>query len=170
MQHNRAPLCCESVLPLGPLRSASDAAPTSTFEVSGVSNIQVPLMLSRWVVPLVWVPLITWGLACAEGQRRAVGGPLSQLLAGLVLGAALWQCLEYAVHRFVFHNEPTSAWGVTVCGDRTQPDHHVWPCCCRSTRAVHHAASCQFDDVRGRFPPLGHARTTRVVNIEMTCL
>ncbi len=64
---------------------------------------------------MFWLPIIAWGLARAEAQRRAAGGPLSLLLAGLALGAALWQCLEYAVHRFVFHNEPSSMWGVTVC-------------------------------------------------------
>ena len=63
----------------------------------------------------MWVPFIAWGLARAESQRRAGGGPLTLLLAGLALGVALWQCLEYAVHRFVFHKEPCSAWGVTVC-------------------------------------------------------
>jgi len=65
-------------------------------------------------VPLVWLPLIGWGLARADAQRRAAGDPPAALLVGLALGGALWQCLEYAVHRFVFHNEPNSAWGVTV--------------------------------------------------------
>ena len=62
----------------------------------------------------MWLPLIAWGLARADAQRRAAGEAPAMLLAGLVLGCALWQALEYAVHRFVFHNEPNSAWGVTV--------------------------------------------------------
>ncbi len=62
----------------------------------------------------MWLPLIGWGLARADAQRRAAGDPPAALLVGLALGGALWQCLEYAVHRFVFHNEPNSAWGVTV--------------------------------------------------------
>ena len=39
----------------------------------------------------MWVPLIAWGLARADCQRRAAGDPLAQLLAGLVLGVVLWQ-------------------------------------------------------------------------------
>ncbi len=74
----------------------------------------LPAPLCRWVVPLVWLPLIAWGLTRADAQRRAAEYSPAMLLAGLLLGGTLWQCLEYAVHRFVFHNEPTSAWGVTV--------------------------------------------------------
>src|SRR5207253_6031919 len=59
--------------------------------------------------PLVlYVPVITYMLYLALWQRR-----LSILaVAGLfMLGALIWTLLEYIVHRYIFHYEPTSRVG-----------------------------------------------------------
>ncbi len=36
------------------------------------------------------------------------------LLLTCVAGMFIWQVMEYAIHRFVFHREPSGYWGVTV--------------------------------------------------------
>src|SRR5438105_11392519 len=59
--------------------------------------------------PLVlYVPVIIYMLYLAFWQRR-----LSILaVAGLFLvGALIWSLLEYVIHRYVFHYEPTSRVG-----------------------------------------------------------
>ena len=62
----------------------------------------------------MWLPYIAFGVARADMQRRAAGDPPAQLLAGLALGMGLWQVLEYVLHRFVFHYEPSDVVGITV--------------------------------------------------------
>lgn len=61
------------------------------------------------VTPLVFfVPVIGYTLYLALGPR----GLSIVATAGLfVLGLVLWTLVEYAMHRYLFHYEPTSRWG-----------------------------------------------------------
>ena len=63
---------------------------------------------------MVWTPVILWGIHRALGASAAAGLSTTVVLAALALGFLLWQALEYSIHRFVFHQEPSSYWGVTV--------------------------------------------------------
>jgi dihydroceramide fatty acyl 2-hydroxylase len=64
-----------------------------------------------WVVPLVWLPV--FGGLCAAALRRGV--PPASLAALQVQGVLLWQGLEYAIHRFLFHARVGSSyWGITA--------------------------------------------------------
>jgi sterol desaturase/sphingolipid hydroxylase (fatty acid hydroxylase superfamily) len=60
------------------------------------------------VTPLViYVPMTAWMIYLAA-QR----GLSALSIAGLVVcGLAIWSLVEYTMHRFVFHYEPTSSWG-----------------------------------------------------------
>ncbi|KAK9806383.1 hypothetical protein WJX72_012279 [[Myrmecia] bisecta] len=64
-----------------------------------------------WVVPLCWIPVLlllgTYILGFQQGLSRAV-------LGRAAAGVLLWQLIEYCVHRFLFHAEPTSYWGITL--------------------------------------------------------
>lgn len=64
----------------------------------------------RWVVPCIWVPitlaLLARALSTWSDQPAAA---CSLILAGLIL----WQLIEYCLHRFIFHAEPTEYWGIT---------------------------------------------------------
>lgn len=51
-----------------------------------------------WVVPLVWVPCVLYGLSLASE-----GLPISQLFGYWVFGVLFWTLLEYILHRFLFH-------------------------------------------------------------------
>lgn len=64
-----------------------------------------------WVVPCLWAPVY---VAVAAHARAAYAWPLPHLAALLALGVVLWQLLEYAIHRFVFHAPCTSYWGITL--------------------------------------------------------
>jgi dihydroceramide fatty acyl 2-hydroxylase len=57
-----------------------------------------------WVIPLVWLPLAAWSLrkAVTMGNLGAL-----QLLYCILVGLIAWQGLEYGLHRFLFHIEPT---------------------------------------------------------------
>lgn len=63
-----------------------------------------------WVVPCIWVPitlaLLARALSTWSDQPAAA---CSLILAGLIL----WQLIEYCLHRFIFHAEPTEYWGIT---------------------------------------------------------
>lgn len=62
----------------------------------------------RYMVPCLWLPVT---LACLVAARSL---PVPLLLAAALGGATLWQLMEYAIHRFVFHREPCGYWGVTL--------------------------------------------------------
>lgn len=64
-----------------------------------------------WLVPLVWIPIYA-ALSLRALQRYDV--PLLQLAALQLQGIALWQLLEYIIHRFFFHLQVGSYWGITV--------------------------------------------------------
>ena len=64
-----------------------------------------------WVVPLIWGPVFVGSAALAKTQHS---WPLPALLALLAAGVVLWQLLEYLIHRFAFHSQPSSYWGITL--------------------------------------------------------
>ncbi|KAF6260348.1 hypothetical protein COO60DRAFT_899705 [Scenedesmus sp. NREL 46B-D3] len=64
-----------------------------------------------WVVPLVWFPIYA-AVSCAAARLYGVGAP--QLLALQLQGIVLWQAIEYAIHRFLFHAHVSSYWGITL--------------------------------------------------------
>lgn len=60
----------------------------------------------RWVVPLLWGPLVMAGLAACLADAAGHGGPpaVGSAAAHVGLGAVLWQLAEYCLHRWVrFH-------------------------------------------------------------------
>jgi sterol desaturase/sphingolipid hydroxylase (fatty acid hydroxylase superfamily) len=60
------------------------------------------------IVPgLLWTPLVVWLLWRSFAVRRLDGGAVVALAAA---GLIVWSFTEYAMHRFVFHLQPTSAW------------------------------------------------------------
>ena len=63
---------------------------------------------------MVWTPVVTWGIYKALESSADFGVSPAMVLGALVLGFLIWQALEYSIHRFVFHQQPTSYWGVTV--------------------------------------------------------
>jgi dihydroceramide fatty acyl 2-hydroxylase len=63
-----------------------------------------------WVVPLLWLPLFT---ACLGRTVAAHGTPLHAALGLVLLGVVGWQLLEYLIHRFIFHAELNTSFGIT---------------------------------------------------------
>jgi sterol desaturase/sphingolipid hydroxylase (fatty acid hydroxylase superfamily) len=60
-------------------------------------------------VPLiVYVPVITWFIYRAF---EVSGNTLITFVELTVAGLLFWSLTEYVLHRFIFHYEPTSAWG-----------------------------------------------------------
>jgi 4-hydroxysphinganine ceramide fatty acyl 2-hydroxylase len=63
-------------------------------------NFLEPLSLTPWwVVPMLWLPLVGYGLYLASDGFPSV---LNQA-AFWGLGLAIWTLLEYLLHRFIFH-------------------------------------------------------------------
>ena len=61
------------------------------------------------VTPLViYLPVIGYMLHVAVGQRGLSIGAVAGLFA---CGVLLWSLVEYTMHRWVFHYQPTSRWG-----------------------------------------------------------
>lgn len=54
-----------------------------------------------WSPYVVWTPAAGWLLASATA-------PAAARVAALVAGALAWTCIEYALHRWVFHLAPTT--------------------------------------------------------------
>lgn len=61
-----------------------------------------------WVVPLLWLPLFTASLAWAGAEL-----PVAHAAALVLAGVVAWQLVEYCIHRFAFHAESDSYWGIT---------------------------------------------------------
>ena len=57
---------------------------------------------------VIYLPVIGWMLDLAVRQR---GMPIGAAAGFLVLGVLIWTLVEYTMHRWVFHYEPTSRWG-----------------------------------------------------------
>lgn len=98
-----------------------------------------------WLVPLFWVPAIAgiihvgWQRAaatCTTDTQITIAGSLAGSLAG---GLLLWTCIEYALHRWVFHMETRGA-SVARC-----TVHFV-------LHGLHHKVP--FDPYRLVFPPV----------------
>jgi dihydroceramide fatty acyl 2-hydroxylase len=64
-----------------------------------------------WTVPLLWLPVVARSFAVALG-RHAV--PRLACAAYLLLGLLAWSVVEYALHRFVFHSQPSQPWAITL--------------------------------------------------------
>ena len=63
-------------------------------------NFLEPLSKTAWwVVPTVWLPLISYGVYTAYQQ---IPRPL-EIAAYFTLGLCIWTILEYGLHRFLFH-------------------------------------------------------------------
>jgi 4-hydroxysphinganine ceramide fatty acyl 2-hydroxylase len=61
------------------------------------------------VTPLVvYVPVIAFMLDLAVRQRDQ---PIGGVLGLFALGVLIWTLVEYTMHRWVFHYQPTSRWG-----------------------------------------------------------
>jgi sterol desaturase/sphingolipid hydroxylase (fatty acid hydroxylase superfamily) len=61
------------------------------------------------ITPLViYLPVIGFMLDVAWRQRAMGGGAV---LGFLALGVLIWSLVEYTMHRWVFHYQPTSRWG-----------------------------------------------------------
>lgn len=84
-----------------------------------------------WAIPAVWLPIIAFLLHRAMGGSLLGSAPKAQparsaaihngvdahtLAALLVVGAALWTLLEYALHRWLFHMsvDPNSPFWITT--------------------------------------------------------
>ncbi len=63
-----------------------------------------------WVVPLLWIPIFSAALLYS---RWVWSVPSATLVSCVLVGVVAWQLLEYAIHRFVFHADLTSYWGIT---------------------------------------------------------
>lgn len=72
-------------------------------------------------MPLVWGPVVTWCLLHAFREAAAAGATAGAVVGALAGGFLAWQALEYGIHRWLFHVEPCSYWGVTVRALALQP-------------------------------------------------
>lgn len=64
-----------------------------------------------WTVPLLWLPLVCRSLHQAL-LLHSLSPPLCLLYS--LLGLLAWAAVEYVLHRFVFHCEPSSAALITL--------------------------------------------------------
>jgi len=68
---------------------------------------------SWWVIPLVWLPPVSYGTFLAATN---LGTPL-EAVSYWILGLFLWTLVEYGLHRFLFHIEvalPDNRVGITL--------------------------------------------------------
>lgn len=69
------------------------------------------LQTHRWVVPLFWVPALVaaapWTLQLMDFEPVAWAGCA-------VSGYFIWGLIEYSLHRWGFHAEPTTYWAIAV--------------------------------------------------------
>jgi dihydroceramide fatty acyl 2-hydroxylase len=63
-----------------------------------------------WVIPLLWLPVAA---ACALWARHAHHADPALVTAWMLAGIPVWQLLEYSIHRFIFHANNSSYWGIT---------------------------------------------------------
>ncbi|KAL2195702.1 hypothetical protein P885DRAFT_39930 [Corynascus similis CBS 632.67] len=77
-------------------------------------NFLEPLTKTAWwVVPLIWLPLISYGLYLAS---EGFTNPLEQV-AYFAFGLFMWTLIEYFMHRFLFHLDyylPDNRVGITL--------------------------------------------------------
>ncbi|KAF2905320.1 hypothetical protein ILUMI_00847 [Ignelater luminosus] len=69
------------------------------------------LTITPWyVVPIVWIPIVTYLIYCGSLQYSEVTKDPSPILPSVLyicLGIIIWTLLEYSLHRWVFHMEPS---------------------------------------------------------------
>jgi hypothetical protein len=67
------------------------------------------LTTDRWVVPLLWGPLLAAGVATTMWAPWAASnaGGLSAAVAQMAGGVMLWELTEYSLHRWVCTNDST---------------------------------------------------------------
>jgi dihydroceramide fatty acyl 2-hydroxylase len=62
-------------------------------------------------VPLIWLPLVCLSFWAALMRLATPPGACAAYAAG---GLLAWRLVEYALHRWVFHAQPRSYWGITL--------------------------------------------------------
>lgn len=62
-----------------------------------------------WVVPLIWLPLVAYSI-----WQAVPAMPWTSLVPLILLGIVLWQGMEYSLHRFAFHLQPTTPLGIFI--------------------------------------------------------
>jgi dihydroceramide fatty acyl 2-hydroxylase len=103
-----------------------------------------------WVVPLLWIPIFTSVLCYST---RVLSAGTESTIACILAGILAWQCLEYAIHRFAFHANLKSYWGITF--------HFLFHGC-------HH--KYPKDDQRLVFPPVPASMLVGAVYLILTSL
>lgn len=78
---------------------------------------------SWWYVPVIWGAV---SVACLYYIHLHHTKPRFTTGLQLVCGVVLWQFTEYCIHRFLFHIQPTSYWGITL-HFTFHGCHHKWP-------------------------------------------
>lgn len=63
--------------------------------------------IPAWVVPVIYVPVVTASLVQGASVGVSYGGLLAQFAAGWLV----WTLMEYWLHRTVFHWVPKAPWG-----------------------------------------------------------
>jgi sterol desaturase/sphingolipid hydroxylase (fatty acid hydroxylase superfamily) len=97
----------------------------------------------RWIVPLVWGPILAGILLQCLVARQARTMAMAATFAS---GILLWQLMEYSIHRFLFHIEPRSQVAITL-HFALHGCHHKYP----------------WDKERLVFPPIPAALVAAVV-------
>ena len=88
----------------------------------------------RWYVPVIWGTVAAMCLSHMHSHQTYSHITTSFML---LCGILLWQLTEYCIHRFLFHLEPSSYWGITL-HFTFHGCHHKWP----------------LDNLRLVFPPV----------------
>ncbi|KAL3140422.1 hypothetical protein ABBQ38_004682 [Trebouxia sp. C0009 RCD-2024] len=78
---------------------------------------------SWWYIPVIWGAVAAACLSYMHLHRTHSIVTTGFLLLCGVLG---WQLTEYCIHRFLFHIEPSSYWGITL-HFTFHGCHHKWP-------------------------------------------
>ncbi|MBN1261664.1 MAG: sterol desaturase family protein [Anaerolineae bacterium] len=58
------------------------------------------------VIMIIWLPVAVFFLVRAVQQHMTAGVSALRIVAGFVIGVAVWTLAEYVLHRFVFHFRP----------------------------------------------------------------
>lgn len=78
---------------------------------------------SWWYVPAIWGNV---SAACLLHIHLRHTQTMQATCLLLLCGLILWQCTEYCIHRFLFHVQPRSYWGITL-HFTFHGCHHKWP-------------------------------------------
>ena len=92
------------------------------YNMSSISDDK-KMIARRWYVPVIWGAV---SVACLYYIHLHHTKPRFTTGLQLVCGVVLWQFTEYCIHRFLFHIQPTSYWGITL-HFTFHGCHHKWP-------------------------------------------